>query len=77
MIEKFIHSFKKIFPHFRVLSIEGLRVVDASVMPTIPSANTNIPVMMVAEKASDIIRASIDCQKNPDYHEEENNLFYK
>jgi len=45
-------------PSCRVYGLSNLRVVDASVMPRVPSANTNLPTIMVAERAADLIRRS-------------------
>ena len=44
-------------PELRVRGIDALRVVDASVMPDLPCGNINAAVIMIAEKASDLIRA--------------------
>lgn len=42
-------------PQCRVLGVEGLSVADASIMPTLPTANTHIPTLMIAEKAASLL----------------------
>ena len=43
----------------KVRGVEGLRVVDASVMPTVPRGNTNAPVIALAERAADLLRGEV------------------
>jgi choline dehydrogenase len=45
--------------HCRLRGVENLYVADASVMPTVPRANINLPTMMIGEKVSDFVRAEL------------------
>ncbi|RJG03093.1 GMC family oxidoreductase [Noviherbaspirillum sedimenti] len=54
-----IHEDAVVDPELKVRGIDGLRVADASIMPDVPSGNTNAPSIMVGEKVSDLIRGRV------------------
>ncbi|MGE3271471.1 MAG: GMC oxidoreductase, partial [Chloroflexota bacterium] len=52
-----VDSLAVVDPSLKVRGVDGLRVVDGSVIPSIPAANTHTTIVMIAEKAADLIKA--------------------
>jgi len=55
-------------PQLRVYGVEGLRVADASVMPTLPSGNTNAACIMIGERAAHVIKVTNKCSETAISH---------
>jgi choline dehydrogenase-like flavoprotein len=54
-----MHEQAVVDSQLRVHGLQGLRVIDASVMPLIPGGNTNAPTIMIAERGADLIRGRV------------------
>lgn len=50
---------------YRVIGVQRLRVINAAVMPKIPTGNTNTPTEMIAEKIYDVMKNDIQCHEPP------------